>query len=184
MKDIIIGIDAGTSVVKSIAFSLDGEQLAVASIPNVYSTLDNGGVEQDLDDTWNNTLRTLVSLHEQIDHLATRVAAIAVTGQGDGTWLIDKDGRPVCPAWLWLDARSGQLAKQLSAAESDSERFRITGTGLNACQQGSQLLWMKRHQAQVLDRSETAFHCKDWLYFNLTGERVTDPSEGSFTFGD
>jgi erythritol kinase len=27
-------------------------------------------------------------------------------------------------------------------------------------------------------------HCKDWLYFRMTGERVTDPSEGTFTFGD
>src|SRR5690606_36178512 len=29
-----------------------------------------------------------------------------------------------------------------------------------------------------------ACHCKDWLYFNLTGELVTDVSEGTFTFGD
>ncbi|MCL4137697.1 UNVERIFIED_CONTAM: hypothetical protein GTU68_003655, partial [Idotea baltica] len=26
--------------------------------------------------------------------------------------------------------------------------------------------------------------CKDWLYFKLTGESFTDPSEGCFTFGD
>ena len=29
----------------------------------------------------------------------------------------------------------------------------------------------------------TALHCKDWLYFNLTGDRRTDPSEANFTFG-
>ncbi|TGV54945.1 carbohydrate kinase, partial [Mesorhizobium sp. M2D.F.Ca.ET.160.01.1.1] len=33
-------------------------------------------------------------------------------------------------------------------------------------------------------KAATAFHCKDWLYFKLTGERATDPSEGTFTFGD
>ena len=37
---------------------------------------------------------------------------------------------------------------------------------------------------RLLARAATAFHCKDWLYFKLTGERATDPSEGIFTFGD
>ena len=27
-------------------------------------------------------------------------------------------------------------------------------------------------------------HCKDWLYFRLTGVRATDPTEGLFSFGD
>ena len=30
----------------------------------------------------------------------------------------------------------------------------------------------------------TAYHCKDWLYFVLTGARATDPLEARFTFGD
>lgn len=184
MKDILIGIDAGTSVIKSIAFSLDGEQLAVSSVQNSYVTRADGGVEQDMDVTWANTLSTLVGLNEKIENLAQRVAAISVTGQGDGTWLIDKKGNPVGPAWLWLDARAGDLANELSTLESESERFRITGTGLNACQQGAQLLWMKRHAKALLTQSDTALHCKDWLYYKLTGKRYTDPSEGCFTFGD
>ena len=36
----------------------------------------------------------------------------------------------------------------------------------------------------MLARAATASHCKDWLYLQLTGERVTDVSEGTFTFGD
>ena len=35
-----------------------------------------------------------------------------------------------------------------------------------------------------LDKAETAFHCKDWLYMKLTDFRATDPSEACFTFGD
>lgn len=26
--------------------------------------------------------------------------------QGDGTWLMDVEGEPVAPGWLWLDAAS------------------------------------------------------------------------------
>ena len=46
-----------------------------------------------------------------------------------------------------------------------------------------QLVWMTRHRPDVLARATTGFHCKDWLYFKLTGDRRTDPSEANFTFG-
>ena len=38
-EDILIGIDAGTSVMKSVAFDLGGRQLAVAAIPSNESVL-------------------------------------------------------------------------------------------------------------------------------------------------
>ena len=98
---IIIGIDAGTSVIKSVAFAIDGTQLAVASIANSYVTLPDGGAEQDMARTWADTVATLKQLAEKIPNLAARLIAISVTGQGDGMWLIDKAGSPVAPAWLW-----------------------------------------------------------------------------------
>ena len=40
MKDgVLIGIDAGTSVIKSVAFTTSGEQIAIAAISNVYESL-------------------------------------------------------------------------------------------------------------------------------------------------
>lgn len=184
MKDVIIGIDAGTSVIKSVVFTLGGEQIAECAIPNSYESLANGGVEQDMALTWAITVKTLAGLHDKVDDLAKRVAAIAVTGQGDGTWLADSHGEAVTPGWLWLDARAGDLVDEFRASDKDALRFRHTGTGLNACQQGSQMMWMSAHAPELLSRSAVALHCKDWLYFNLTGELATDPSEGTFTFGD
>ena len=49
---ILIGIDAGTSVIKAVAFTTDGKELAVASIPNRYVTLPGGIAEQDMALTW------------------------------------------------------------------------------------------------------------------------------------
>lgn len=37
---------------------------------------------------------------------------------------------------------------------------------------------------EALARATTAFHCKDWLYFRPTGERVTNPCEASVSFGN
>ena len=63
-------------------------------------------------------------------------------------------------------------------------RFEATGTGLNTCQQSAQMAHMDRYHPELLNGSEVALHCKDWLYLNLTGVRATDPSEASFTFGN
>lgn len=184
MRDIFIGIDAGTSVIKSIAFDTKGRQIAVAATPNHYETLPGGGAEQDLARTWADAATTLRQLADKVPDLASRTVAIAVTGQGDGTWLIDGKGEPVAKGWLWLDARAAGVVEEIRARPDDRLRFEKTGSGLAACQQGSQFVFMKRTMPEMLGKAATAFHCKDWLYFKLTGERATDPSEGTFTFGD
>ena len=55
MKDIIVGVDAGTSVIKAVAFAADGSQLAIASQPNRYTRVGDGGCEQDPAETWTTT---------------------------------------------------------------------------------------------------------------------------------
>jgi erythritol kinase (D-erythritol 1-phosphate-forming) len=182
-RDILIGIDAGTSVIKAVAFTLSGEQLAVAATPNRYETLPDGGVEQDMARTWVDTAATLRRLGEQLPDLDARTLALAVTGQGDGTWLIDAEGEPVAPAWLWLDARAARITEDFVASPVYRDHYLRTGTGVNACQQSVQLAWLSRNRPHVIAKAASAHHCKDWLYFKLTGTRATDISEGNFTFG-
>ena len=183
-RSVIVGIDAGTSVVKSVAFDLSGRQVAVASRPNSFSRVEGGGAEQDMARTFAETAETLSELMERLPGGASSVAAVAVTGQGDGTWLIDKAGEPVGPAWLWLDARAGNLAAELVRSDMHRAHYRATGTGINPCQQNAQLLMIKRLMPERIAAAATAFHCKDWLYFKLTGVRASDPSEAVFTFGN
>jgi erythritol kinase (D-erythritol 1-phosphate-forming) len=182
-RDLLIGIDAGTSVIKAVAFTLSGEQLAITAMPNRYETLPGGGVEQDMARTWTDTAATLRLLGEAVPDLAARTLALAVTGQGDGTWLIDAAGHPVTPGWLWLDSRAAGIAEAFVASPAYHDHYLRTGTGVNACQQNVQLAWLQRHRPELIAKAASAHHCKDWLYFKLTGERATDLSEGNFTFG-
>lgn len=182
--DLLIGIDSGTSVIKAVAFDLQGNQLASSSVANTYHSGADGSATQNLDKTWSDCATALRGLGEKIENLAARTAALSVTAQGDGTWLVGKDNRPVGDAWLWLDARAAPTVDALSGQSSNRARFEATGTGLNTCQQGSQMAHMNRVCPELLDQAEAALHCKDWLYLNLTGVRATDPSESSFTFGN
>jgi erythritol kinase len=184
IRDVIIGIDAGTSLIKTVAFRWDGRQLGESSLPNTYQAMAGGRVEQDMSRTWTDTVAALRGLMAAVPDLASRLAAIAVTGQGDGTWLIDDDGRPVAPALLWLDSRAAGLVEEIRTSERNAALYQRTGSGLNACQQGPQLAWLQAHTPQTLARARTVFHCKDWLYFLLTGRRATDPSEATFSSGN
>lgn len=184
MRDIIVGIDAGTSVIKSIAFDLQGSQLQAASVKNEYQLIEGGGAEQNLNLTWSKTCETLRKLAALVPDLKNRVAAIAVTGQGDGTWLIGAHGEPVADGLLWLDARAAETANEITQSSGNRRRFELTGTGVNACQQGPQLRWLQQNNPQAFSAAKYSLHCKDWLYYNLTGDIATDPSEGVFSFGD
>lgn len=181
---LIIGIDAGTSVMKAVAFTLAGEQVDVAARPNRYTAGADGAATQDMARTWADCVATLRELAERIPDLARRTAAIAVTGQGDGTWLVGRDDRPVGAAWLWLDARAAARTERLRSHPAERARFEITGTGLSTCQQGPQLAEIAATDPDRLAQAEVALHCKDWLFLNLTGVRATDPSEAGLSFGD
>lgn len=181
---ILIGIDAGTSVIKAVAFTTDGKELGVAAIPNKYVTLPGGVAEQDMTLTWASAAATLKQLTEQIPDLASRLIAISVTAQGDGLWLLDKQGEPIGPATIWLDNRSATIVEEYVASENYQAHYERTGTGMTVVQMSGKLAWMQRHRPDVLTKATHAFHCKDWIYFNLTGDRFTDPSEANCTFGN
>lgn len=182
--ELIIGIDAGTSVMKAVAFEVTGAQVGVASVRNRYEMRSDGAATQSLGQTWQDCTAAIRALGEKVESLAARTVAVAVTGQGDGTWLVGSDNEPVTDAWLWLDARAAPTVTELSSGPLERQRFELTGTGLNTCQQGAQLAHMKANEKGLLDAAEAAMHCKDWLYLNMTGVRATDPSEASFTFGN
>ena len=179
---LLLALDSGTSMVKAVAFTDAGEVVAAASRPNRVDAPGPARAEQCMDRTWQDAAAVLAEVADRV--AGWEIAGLAVTGQGDGTWLVDGDGRPVGPALLWLDARAAGLVEHLHETGAARSAFVHTGTGLNACQQSAQLLWLREHEPERLRRVAHAMHCKDWLYLNLTGTAAADPSEACFTWGD
>ena len=147
-RDLLIGIDAGTSVIKSVAFTLTASRSPSPRCRTAMTRRGPGGVEQDMPRTWADTRRRRCASSATRSRTSPPRGAIAVTAQGDGTWLIDGDGEPVGNGWLWLDARAADDRRgHPRHGRDDRARFETTGSGLNACQQGPQLAWLKRHHA-------------------------------------
>lgn len=178
----LLGIDAGTTVIKSTLFDLEGREIAGAAHDSSFLTLHPGWAESDMRTVWQAVQNTV---RQTLAHAAVapeQIVAVGVTGQGDGTWLVDRAGDPVRPAILWSDGRTAELVKELWQNGVGHEIFQITGTALNTCNQAVQLRWLQEHEPETLARTAAVLRAKDWIFFCLTGVVSTDATDASHTY--
>ncbi|MET9510674.1 FGGY-family carbohydrate kinase [Streptomyces flavidovirens] len=180
-----VGIDVGTSMVKAAAFDASGREIAVESRP-VALDIRDGFVEQDMDEVYAAVVDVLATLTSGTVGPAgpAGVELAGLTGQGDGVWLVDAQGRPVRPAISWMDGRAHELLDEWMASGVFASVFRRTGSAMFPGCPGPVLGWLDRHEPKVLDGAATALYCKDMVFQRLTGVRATDVSDASMPFLD
>ncbi|WP_432118919.1 FGGY family carbohydrate kinase [Streptomyces sp. bgisy032] len=176
-----VGIDVGTSVVKAAAFDPGGRQLAVESRP-VGLELRDGVVEQDMEEVYGAVVAVLRALTSAV---AEPVELAGLTGQGDGVWLVDAEGRPVRAAASWMDGRAHELVDRWLADGTFETVFRRTGSAMFPGCPGPLLAWLDSHEPKALDAARAALYCKDVVFQRLTGAGpATDVSDASMPFLD
>lgn len=182
MKEVIIGVDGGTTAVKAVAFTLDGGICAShhESVPVDYGS--SGEAEQDMNLIWEAVASCLRSVSDQLD--GHEVVGIGLTGQGDGVWLVDKAGEPVRPAANWMDGRAGDRVAAWNEAGKGAKVLDVTGTSLFSGLFPVLLEELQDSEPETMAKAATQLYCKDWLRFKLTGQRATDYTEASRTFLD
>ena len=182
MPPFLLGVDAGTSVIKSIVFDLDGHELAGSSRETELLRPAPAWVEQDMAAVWRAVADTVRESVASMGCAPEEIAAIGVTGQGDGTWLVSHTGRPVRNAILWLDGRTGDAVRAAHQSGLSDAIFAVTGTALNTANQALHLRWLEEHEPQSLTQSHAALRAKDWVFLCLTGRISTDESDASHTY--
>ncbi|MFI8216308.1 FGGY family carbohydrate kinase [Streptomyces sp. NPDC085932] len=176
-----VGIDVGTSVVKAAAFDAEGRQLAAEARP-VGLSLHGGVVEQDMEEVYAAVVGVLGALTAAV---AEPVEFAGLTGQGDGVWLVDAEGRPVRAAASWMDGRAHELVDRWLADGTFETVFRRTGSAMFPGCPGPLLAWLDRHEPKALDTARAALYCKDVVFQRLTGAGpTTDVSDASMPFLD
>lgn len=177
----ILCIDAGTSMVKAVMFDDEGREIQVARQLTVVHRGPGGSSEQDMYAVWD----AVVFTARQVVHRVRQpVDAVAVTGQGDGCWLVGPDGRPTGPAILWNDARASALVDAWDADGTLEQAFRINGTLGFPGTSAAILAWLKQHDPARVEASGTAMYCTGWIYHRLTGELAVDESDAASPFLD
>ena len=182
MKDVVIGVDGGTTAVKAVAFTLTGQILAShhQAVPVSYGSA--GQAEQDMTQIWEAVATCLAEVSDQIGDAT--VLGIGLTGQGDGVWLVDAEGEPTRPAAIWLDGRAADRVASWNRDGRSATLLQTTGTTVFGGLFPVLIEELAATEPQALAAATSQLNCKDWLRFKLTGSRATDYTEASRSFLD
>ena len=172
----LLGLDLGTSSVKALLLEEDGTALGEGSAPYAVRSPRPGWSESSPDDWWAAVLR---ATDAAVGRRGAGVTALGLSGQMHGVVLAGGRGRPLRPAVLWADARSGaELAAYRGLDESLRHRLaNPPAVGMA----GPSLLWLRDHEPEEYASTGWALQPKDWLRMRLTGEAAAEPSDASAT---
>jgi len=177
----LLGIDSGTSVVKSVVFDLNG--LEVASTRREMPVVNDGvRSEVDMAEAWAVTAETVREAVRQVD--AASIEAVGISGTACGYWGVDNAGQPLRRAILWND---GRAASTLAGWQGDGffgHVFAISGTAPSPGYPLALLRWLHDHEPDTIERTRWLLFHKDWLRCHLTGEFSTDEADAAYFPGD
>jgi xylulokinase len=169
---VLIGIDVGTSGVKAIAVSPDGEVVARAEEGYSLSTPRPGWAEQDPEDWWRATQAALARLPD---------GPIGFSGQMHGLVTLDEAERVLRPAMLWNDQRTAAECAEIEERVGLERLIALTGnralTGFTA----PKLLWLRRHEPETYARIRHVLLPKDYVRLRLEGVHAIDAADASGT---
>jgi sugar (pentulose or hexulose) kinase len=182
MKDLVVGIDAGTSAIKAAVISGDGKNLGSAQEKVSVDRPEIGHSCLDMNALWEAVAACIRSCLRVAGATGEDIAAVCCAGQGDGAWMIDKKGRPLGKAVLWNDIRAGDIIAQWEASGVLSKVYSKTATVLWPGSMAGILAWFRDKKPGEINALDTVFCCKDWINYCLTGEKATDTSDGTIPF--
>ncbi|MEM7441691.1 MAG: FGGY-family carbohydrate kinase [Pseudomonadota bacterium] len=178
----LLGVDSGLTVTKAVIFDLDGREIGVgrATVPQLFPM--PGHVERDMDALWLATAEAVRSAKDAAAIPGAQIAAIGITGHGDGLYLLEEDGQPLGNAILSLDSRAIDVVDDWEETDLDDRSLALTGQRPHPAAPSALLAWIKRYETDRYAKIRHVITCKDWLRYCLTGEIATDPTEASASF--
>jgi xylulokinase len=182
----VLGIDLGTSAVKVLVTTPDGQVLGRAAAGYPVRVPSAGRAETAPADWW---LATRAAVREALAEAEdgpaaggrgghVSVTALAVAGQMHGVVLADERGDPLRPAILWLDQRA--TAEAASYADLPGGQA-VLGNPPSPGMAGPLLSWLVAHEPCTVTAAWWVLQPKDWLRLRLTGRAATDPTDASGT---
>jgi xylulokinase len=171
----LVGLDVGTTGVKAVAISPEGDVLGRAERGYELATPRPGWAEQDAEDWWQASEAVLAELD------AGAAAAIGLSGQMHGLVALDASDRVLRPAILWNDQRTAAECAEIESRIGLERLIELTGnralTGFTA----PKLLWLRRHEPDVYGRIARVLLPKDYVRLRLNGEHAIDVADASGT---
>ena len=177
-----LGIDIGTSGTKTLLVDQKGVVLAEANAEYPLHQPKPGWTEQDPEDWWKATVKTVRAVIKKAKLKPSDVRAIGLSGQMHGSVFLDQNDKVIRRALLWNDQRTANECDEItSAAGSRKQLIKMVANPALTGFQAPKVLWLRNHEKRNFDRLAKVLLPKDEIRRRLTGDYVTEVSDASGT---
>lgn len=170
-RELILGVDIGTSSVKALFIDFAGNILRRAEIKHETKSPGKAYAEQDPHDY----LSGLQRISVENEDLIRDVVAVGLSGHTPSVVCIDGAGNPIRPVLTWQDNRATLEAEAL--AKRFANPLATVGTSLpwsaSAC--AAKLFWLSTNEPETQKKTRWVLQPKDFVGFHLTGRAISDP---------
>ena len=170
---LLVGIDFGTSHIKAIAFTPDGQIVAKGSVPTPTIYPQPGWAYYEPAAMWSQTVAALRAMTSQIDDPG-RIVSIAGAGVGETGVPLDAAGEPTYDAIAWFDNRTKPQAERLRRNLGADSIFLRTGLSVQPIYTLCKILWFKENAPDAYARTATWLNAADYICLLYTSPSPRD----------
>jgi len=177
-----LGIDVGTGGTRALVIDERGRVIASATEEHrPFASPQIGWAEQDPGDWWR---ACGVAVHKALAQGRLRgdqISCVGLSGQMHGAVLLDEQARVVRPALIWCDVRTEKQSRDLTAQIGAARLIELTCNPALTNFTLTKCLWVRENEPANWSRVRSLMLPKDYVRFELTGERATDVADASGT---
>jgi sugar (pentulose or hexulose) kinase len=171
--DYILAIDNGTQSVRALLFDPMGNQVAKSLVPlEPYYSEQPGWAEQRPAYYWESLCQACQQLWQEMELPKEAIAGVALTTQRATMVNVDREGKPLRPAIVWLDQRRTEGLKPLGGLWGLAFKLvRMTET-VDYLQAEAEANWIRTHQPEIWEQTHKYLFLSGYLTYRLTGHFV------------
>lgn len=176
MPDLLLGIDVGTGSTKGVLTDLHGQVLKTHVVEHGVSCPHPGWAEQDADQVWwKDVIEVCQTLLNGAPYTGHDVLGVALSAIGPCLLPLDEQGRPLRPGILYgVDTRATQEIQELNTLIGEEHIYAFSQMTLTSQAVGPKILWLKKHEPEVWNKTRTLTTASSYLGFRLTGRHIMD----------
>lgn len=177
-----LGIDIGTSGTKTLLIDGSGTVIAEADATYPMEQPKPGWTQQDPEDWWKATIKTVRAVMRKSKSDPADVKAIGLSGQMHGSVFLDRDDNVIRPALLWNDQRTTAECDEITSLAGGRKRLiKMVANPALAGFQAPKILWLRNNEKRNFAALAKVLLPKDDVRRRMIGDYVTEVSDASGT---
>ncbi|HPB15648.1 MAG TPA: FGGY family carbohydrate kinase, partial [Smithellaceae bacterium] len=172
-EELILSIDAGTQSIRAALVDMEGNILDIVKTPiQPYFSENPGWAEQQPDYYWDVLCKTTGQLLQREEPLKKNIKGVTLTTQRATMINVDKNGKPLRPAIVWLDQRKADSRRIMPGALRPMIKTVKLLETLEGAIQDCDANWIRQQQPEIWEKTYKYLVLSGFFTHRLTGEFI------------